>query len=126
MDILTSFKDEQTTVIITTHATHLIEDKEDGIFIRIEEGNLQWEETGGYGKVKKAAYNLGYFLKEAKTLFKLDFFSNLFSIISIGLIFFILALVISGWEISNYVIEIVEKEAEINVYYDTKIRKRRN
>ncbi len=79
--------------------------------------------TGGYGKVRKAAYNLGYFIKEAKTLFKLDFFSNLFSIISIGLIFFILALVISGWEISNYVIEIVEKEAEINVYYDTKLER---
>ncbi|HSH35955.1 cell division ATP-binding protein FtsE [Schnuerera sp.] len=43
LDILTSLKDDETTVIITTHATHLIEDKEEGIFIRIEEGNLQLE-----------------------------------------------------------------------------------
>lgn len=71
--------------------------------------------------MKKAAYNLGYFLKEAKTLFKIDLLSNIFSIVSIGLIFFILALVISGWGISNYVIEIVEKEAEINVYFDNSL-----
>lgn len=43
LNILTSFKDEKTTVIITTHATHLIKDKEEGVFIRIEEGNLQLE-----------------------------------------------------------------------------------
>lgn len=43
LDILTSLKDEETTVIITTHATHLIRDREEGLFIRIEEGNLQWE-----------------------------------------------------------------------------------
>ena len=68
--------------------------------------------------MKKAAYNLGYFLKEAKTLFKIDLLSNILSIISIGLIFFVLVLVISGWEITNYVIGIVEKEAEINIYFD--------
>lgn len=43
LDILTSLKDEETTVIITTHATHLIRDREEGLFIRIEEGDLQWE-----------------------------------------------------------------------------------
>ncbi|MCF6462150.1 cell division ATP-binding protein FtsE [Clostridium sp. Cult1] len=50
MDILTSLKDEQTTIIITTHATHLIGEKEDGLFIRIEEGNLQWERRGVMAK----------------------------------------------------------------------------
>src|SRR5690606_12307036 len=50
MGILTSLKDEQTTVIITTHATHLIGEKEDGLFIRIEEGNLQWERQGAVAK----------------------------------------------------------------------------
>lgn len=75
-------------------------------------------ETGGYGNMKKVAYNLGYFFKEARTLFRIDFLPNIFSIISIGLIFFILALVISGWGISNYIIGIVEKEAEINVYFN--------
>lgn len=72
----------------------------------------------GISKMNRTVYNLGYFLKEAKTLFKIDFLSNIFSIMSIGLIFFILALVISGWGISSHIIEIVEKEAEINVYFD--------
>ncbi|HSH35954.1 cell division protein FtsX [Schnuerera sp.] len=71
--------------------------------------------------MKKTAYNLGYFLKEGKTLFKIDFLSNLLSILSIGLIFFILALVVSGWGISNYIIGIIEKEAEINVYFDNQL-----
>lgn len=43
LDILTSLKDEETTVIITTHATHLIGGREEGLFIRIEEGNLKCE-----------------------------------------------------------------------------------
>ncbi|MBZ2175141.1 permease-like cell division protein FtsX [Schnuerera sp. xch1] len=67
--------------------------------------------------MKNSVYNLGYFLKEAKILFSIDLLSNIFSILSIGLIFFILALVISGWNISDYVIDVIEDEAEINVYY---------
>lgn len=67
--------------------------------------------------MKSAVYNMGYFLKEAKTLFKIDFMSNVLSILSIGLIFFILALVISGWDIMSFIIETIEKEAEINIYY---------
>lgn len=66
--------------------------------------------------MKSAVYNLGYFMKEAKTLFRVDFLSNIFSIISIGLIFFILAMVICGWWISSNVVEIIQKEAEINIY----------
>lgn len=46
LDILTSLKDEGTTVIIATHATHLIEEKQKGIFVRIEKGNLQLERRG--------------------------------------------------------------------------------
>lgn len=46
MDLLASFRDENTTVIITTHATHLIEDKSEGTFIRINNGNLQMERRG--------------------------------------------------------------------------------
>lgn len=65
----------------------------------------------------KAFYNLSYFIREAKTLFKIDLLSNVLSIISIGLVFFILALVITGWTISNHVIDIVENEAEINIYF---------
>lgn len=43
MDLLTSFRDENTTIIITTHATHLIENKEEGTFIRINNGILEVE-----------------------------------------------------------------------------------
>ena len=67
--------------------------------------------------MKNVVYNIGYFFNEAKTLFRIDLLSNMFSIISIGLIFFILSLVISGWDIMNFTIEVIEKEAEINVYY---------
>lgn len=78
--------------------------------------------------MKSIVYNMGYFLKEAKTLFKIDLTSNILSILSIGLIFFILALVISGWDIMSFIVETVEREAEINVYYkeglsDTEISK---
>ncbi|NLV88839.1 MAG: hypothetical protein GX021_05705 [Tissierellia bacterium] len=62
--------------------------------------------------------NLGYFLKEAKTIFRIDFLSNIFSIFSIGLIFFILSMVISGWWLSKEVVEVLQKEAEINIYFE--------
>jgi cell division transport system permease protein len=65
--------------------------------------------------------NIGYFLKEAKTIFRVDLLSNIFSIFSIGLIFFILSIIFSGWWISNQVVEVLQKEAELNVYYDEKI-----
>lgn len=68
--------------------------------------------------MKNAIYNIGYFLKEAKTLFKIDLMSNILSILSIGLIFFILSLVISGWDIMTFMIETIEREGEINVYYE--------
>ena len=68
--------------------------------------------------MRKPINNIEYYVKEAKTLFKTDFLSNISSIISIGLIFFVLALVISGWRITDHTIKIVEKEAEINVYFD--------
>lgn len=66
-------------------------------------------------------YNIGYFFKEAKNIFKVDRLSNLFSIFSIGLIFFILSMIFSGWWISTEIIEVLQKEAEINVYYDEEI-----
>lgn len=71
--------------------------------------------------MKTFIYNIGYFFKEAKNIFKVDRLSNLFSIFSIGLIFFILSMIFSGWWISTEVIEVLQKEAEINVYYDEEI-----
>ena len=65
--------------------------------------------------------NFSYFIKEGKTIFKVDLLSNVFSIFSIGLIFFILSMIISGWWISNGLIEVLQKEAEINVYHNEAI-----
>ncbi|MDF2523983.1 MAG: hypothetical protein K0R31_1624 [Clostridiales bacterium] len=69
-------------------------------------------------KMKNFLHNAGYFIKEAKTIFSLNFLSNILSIFSIGLIFFLLAMVISGWMVSTNVIEIIKGEAEISAYYN--------
>lgn len=50
-------------------------------------------------------------------MIQLNLVSNIFSFFSTGLIFFMLAMVISGWWISNEVIQVIQEEAEINVYY---------
>lgn len=71
--------------------------------------------------MKNIIYNIGYFIKETKIIFKLSFLSNILSLFSIGLILFILSLVISGWWISTEVIALVHNEAEINVYTDESI-----
>lgn len=42
LQLLTSFKDNNTTVIITTHATHLIENMDGDMIIRMDMGNIQW------------------------------------------------------------------------------------
>ena len=71
--------------------------------------------------MKNFFYNVGYFFKEAKNIFKVDRLSNLFSVFSIGLIFFILSMIFSGWWVSTEIIEVLQKEAEINIYYDEQI-----
>ncbi len=45
LDLLKSFRSEDTTVIITTHATHLIEDEKDCIKIRVKSGEMSSEEV---------------------------------------------------------------------------------
>lgn len=67
--------------------------------------------------MKNIIYNAGYFLREAKTTIRLNLLSNIFSLLSTGLIFFILAMVISGWWISNQIVDTIQGEAEINVYF---------
>lgn len=46
MELLSSFKDEDTAVIITTHATHLLEDIDEGTFIRVDMGKVAVESGG--------------------------------------------------------------------------------
>ncbi|TCO79533.1 cell division protein FtsX [Marinisporobacter balticus] len=71
--------------------------------------------------MKNIIYNMGYFLKEAKTIIQLNLLSNVFSVLSTGLIFFILAMVISGWWASSHVVELIKDEAEISVYYNEEL-----
>jgi len=61
--------------------------------------------------------NIGYFTREIKTIIKLDLISNVFSIISLAFIFFLLSLILSGGWITNNMIAAIEKQAEISVYY---------
>ncbi|HYE11117.1 MAG TPA: permease-like cell division protein FtsX [Patescibacteria group bacterium] len=68
--------------------------------------------------MKNFIYNIGYFLKETKTILQLNALSNIFSLLSTGLIFFILAMVMSGWWVSSQVVEAIQEEAEISVYYE--------
>ncbi|HOO12301.1 MAG TPA: ABC transporter ATP-binding protein [Bacillota bacterium] len=46
LDLLTSFRDTNTTVIITTHATHLIWRQEHATFIRMDGGSISVERRG--------------------------------------------------------------------------------
>lgn len=46
LELLTSFKNNKTAVIVTTHATHLIEDQKDAKLIRVDKGNINWERLG--------------------------------------------------------------------------------
>lgn len=71
--------------------------------------------------MKNIMYNVGYFLREVKNIINLNLLSNVFSFLSTGLIFFILAMVISGWWISSQIVEAVQGEAEISVYFDENI-----
>lgn len=45
LELLKSFRDENTTVIITTHATHLLEDETDYIRIKVKYGEMVVEEV---------------------------------------------------------------------------------
>lgn len=46
LELLTSFKDKDTSVIITTHATHLIENLTEGKFIKVHNGSIKVESRG--------------------------------------------------------------------------------
>lgn len=65
--------------------------------------------------------NIGYFLREVKTIIRTSLMSNIISIFSTGLIFFILAIVISGFLVSSRVVEAIQKDAEVSVYFDESI-----
>lgn len=62
-------------------------------------------------------FNIGYFFKEAGRIIKLNLMSNVFSVIGTGLILFLLGIVITGSSIGNRLVEMLNKEAEVNGYF---------
>lgn len=46
LKLLNSFRNDDTTVIITTHATHLIEELGNAIFVSVEHGEITIERRG--------------------------------------------------------------------------------
>ncbi|SMP43132.1 cell division protein FtsX [Anoxynatronum buryatiense] len=66
--------------------------------------------------MKRSLVNLGYFIREAFTLLKLNGVSHLLSFVSIALAFFLLSLVVSTWWVSLQIIDTLQQEAEISVF----------
>lgn len=71
--------------------------------------------------MKTIIANLGYFIKETFTTLRTNLLSNLLSFVSITLAFFLLALVITTWMISLQIIDVMEGEAEINVFFSEQV-----
>ncbi|MDF2906082.1 MAG: transporter [Herbinix sp.] len=46
LELLTSFKDSNTAVVITTHATHLIEGVKNATFVRVNNGEINVQRSG--------------------------------------------------------------------------------
>ncbi len=69
-------------------------------------------------KLKLLIYNLNYFFKEAVISIRQNLLNSLFSSISIGLVFFVLAMITASWWASSYVVDIIREEAEISVYFN--------
>ena len=65
--------------------------------------------------------NVVYYVKESISIFRYNLLSNTLTILSNALIFFLLALVISGFIITNHTIQLLEKEAEVAVYSNMEI-----
>jgi cell division transport system permease protein len=78
--------------------------------------------------MKTLLYNLGYFVSEAVRTIRLHPFSNLFSVIATGLIFFLLGMVIAGWFVGDELIAKLNEEAEVSAYFseETDVTKQQN
>lgn len=67
--------------------------------------------------MKSFLSNLGYFLKEAGRIVRMNLLSNVFSFLGTGLVMFILGMIISGWWIGSQMVEMLQEEAEISAYF---------
>ena len=65
--------------------------------------------------------NIKYYFDEVGTILKLNGLSSFLSIISLMLIFFITALTLSGWWLSNEFANALKDQAEISIYYPTNL-----
>jgi Cell division protein len=68
--------------------------------------------------MKKILSNTGYFFKEVFLIIRLSLMSSILSLFSMGLIFFVLASVFSGWWISREVTDAIRGQVEISVYFN--------
>lgn len=71
--------------------------------------------------MKTFFYNIGYFIKETGRIIGLNLLSNLFSVIGTGLILFLLGLAVTGANIGNNLVDMLNEEAEINAYFSNDI-----
>lgn len=67
--------------------------------------------------MKTFFYNIGYFFLEALRTIRLNFLSSLFSILGTGLILFLLGLVLTGWQIGDYLLDALQDQAEVSAYF---------
>ncbi len=68
--------------------------------------------------MSKQIERLNYFIREAITIFKTNKVSNLLSILSLTLIFFIFSVVASSREVGHVFSNVLSRQAEISVYYN--------
>jgi cell division transport system permease protein len=73
--------------------------------------------------MKTFFYNIGYFLMEAKRTIRFNPLSNLFSVVGTGLILFLLGMVLVGWSVGDQLINSLQEEAEISVYFVEETKK---
>ncbi|HHT89015.1 MAG TPA: hypothetical protein GX002_08395 [Clostridiales bacterium] len=66
-------------------------------------------------------FNIGYFLKESGRIIRLNLLSNIFTVIGTGLILFLLGLVITGADIGNRLVVMLNDEAEVNGYFSQEV-----
>ncbi len=62
-------------------------------------------------------FNIGYFIKESGRIIRLNILSNIFSVIGTGLILLLLGIVITGTNIGNRLVVMLNEEAEVNGYF---------
>lgn len=60
--------------------------------------------------------NTGYYLREVATVLRLGGVSSVLSVVSLAMIFLMLLLALSAWQVSGATVEALGREAEVSVY----------